>query len=1383
MDKNAIKTLDGAPVGSPVRQLDADTVKIDDQSYRLSGFNAPETAKIQGGVFIPDQLAGDTTEDDVNEIAREGGFTNLVPTGKRDVYNRQLADQLNVQGQNLGDLVTALGVTAVNPFTSPEVIQDHARYQVAQKLFPGFAAKDPSLTVARKRQERQLAEAGENPIYQPKMMVANEMAYAGVKNSIGIPAVKQHLEEVARLESILEDTATPAHIRKETEVKLEQARQDVFEAATTRDFVGGVTIRHDDRNMMNQARNQLTTSWYQGMNNIQKGLGGIAQIAGESAKWDWLAEKGKQEILGAKLDEMDMPSTLSSYKDINTNNSWEAITDTALYLGNNLASSLPQMAVMIGSGVALGATGLGGVAAFGASSVPGSLLYTGQYFADQQDNKKDPVKALMYGVSSGVLDNIGLAGMMGSSILTKAGRNEVISEMINKGIAANVKEADNILKSATQRELLEVVSNANDFAKQQLLSSQALISGSAKLLVGGGSEAGTETLQTIAEMLATTDRGLMDLQYEKDYAEKLINSAVAGGAIGGGFKLGGAVHNAAEWHSAADAIAKNKRDLEDFQQFNNEVTTKGVPGLATEDRPFKNITQVGQYFAQPDEDGVMNTIASLPANEGTWNGFKALATDPLRLVRGLADTVTPNLRNEDGTFKYYRGLLKAIMAGKGLVPGESYSGFKQRLLGQWSGDNIDVLSTKLNTNVRNTSKLIRDAAQNYWLKGDRLPENSKTNQEMQAWKDTADRNRRQMQEVAAQYGIELPELSETDFLLQSSLVRPSKIRKNKDRLLDYLQRQGASRREAEVAVNNIISGSSDKAAPAAEFFKNHGVYSAPELNDLFEPNIYASMEAAKGRIASRIAGAIYLGPDGTTLGNLLTKANKSGEFTDENEFRDAVKNVRDWYDIEMGNYNPMSNYPALEKVISWGTTLTMLAGLGTATLASMPEVAMSTLGTNGHKVNSQLQLAAKNFFREYRADFNKGISHTVSSLGINYARDVVDPHNQEKYNELAEEYEKLATNPDTPPEKLAALQRKVEKFWQEDLGRNLFERLGYAETSYNTQAKYELPNANMKKSMQIFAEIIGLRALTDGNRMAALSMAADAFVNKLTVIQAIPDLERSQRLADNENLSNEQYQAVKELTSYGMDVNLVLDYLEAKSQADGIPMGPADAMTGEFLNQPFQYGSADTAVRENILAALGNFVDSKIVNPQPHVLPKYYFDPRFRLVTAMTRFIAAATTTVLPNLYMNYIAKGSAAMRYQAFSVIALALLFAAIADGLKDELKYGEANPWIRGEFKRYQRTVGSSGLLGKGEVITNLISPLYPDRKTKFLDSPGTYVYDQVKGTSPVVSWADRAVSGMYNVTSGDQEKGTNQIFRSLPVIGSFPKAARDIAESLNE
>jgi len=1367
--KVSLKTVDEKPVGS-VQTIDPDTIKVDGQPSRIKGFNAPETAHIRGGMFIPGQYTTDTSQEDISALSVLGNF-NIGSVDGKDKYKRNLLDIQNKTGASLGDTATKLGLQEITPFSNPEAVKQGMDIQAAQGIFPSLAKSDPMLALAMQRKKESEAR-GET--YIPKINTNTEAEYAGFKKSVGVGAVAELEKEINRLENILMDPGLKPETRKNLEKKLEQAQDQIFRAGTTPDYIGGVNLRRDDRNIMNKANSQLGTSWDNAALDIQKMVGGILQMTGDETKWNWLSNRANNAVKRIKTEQADLPETLSSVSDIRTDNSWNTITDTATFLGNTFVGTVPLIATMVAANYATG--GMAGLAGFGAASLPGSILYTGGYYADQPDDKKNPGLAIAMGVPSGILDNLGLQGMLlKNQMFTIAGKKEVLEAMMKQELPNGIKKyptlqtAEEAFAAATKKEMVAFSEVGAEFARRQIASKEAIARSMGSLAVYGGAESVTEGLQQAAEQLATTGVWSTDVQYEKDFYKQILDAAIGGAAMGSGFHAVGRARDFAQWHSLVDNEREYKRLMTQSQivnaanQLNLDFKQGGFESIGdAADKTKINNTPSRRF-------GVVSSLEQLPAKEGSWNGIKSIITDPFRLLRQHADTTVRDIVDDQGRVLENKSILKAIMGGFGILPGNSYSTEKRLTMGRWGGVNAETLASKMNSDVNTTKAAIRNAWLNYWSQGKILPLDNPANQELQKWFNTEEQTRQKMYDAAIKNGLPTDDIKDLKSMFEASSYDPVALSSNRELVIQEAVNAGSSRADANKAVDFLLSRDPNKVKLARAELSQYGVFTNPKLQNIFENNIFTVIENLKDSLSNQIVHKKYLGENGEVLAKLLSRAWDNGEFgTDEDAFQDTVKNTRDWYEMVTGKYHTMDSSPRLKKIVSWGTTLTMLASLSKAALSSQVEVAMSTLGTPADLVKRQLGNYVDNFMSEIGSDVNKFNSWSLSSIGISKMRNVP---NEKLQKELDMLQEKLTT---ASPEEMQKILDKINALNKKIFNNDLYTSLGYNETGYNTQSKFEYTDTNQRQAMHVFASAIGLRAQTDATRMAALSIASDVVVGMLGSLRQVPADRRKVAFATGEGLTNEQGQSLLALQQYGMDVYMVTDLLDAAQNS------PEELFTRQFLeaNDP-----RVERLQDNIYTTLANFVDARTVNPQPFNMPKYFSDPRLRIITAMGRFMASAHNVLLPRLYREFMLNGSVAMRYQAFSTIAMALLFAALANALKDRLSYGEESPYVKGYRKNIQRTVSSAGLLGQYERVLDNLLPVYPQPKTDITTNPAKWTINKVKDISPVASWAARPVEAAMYLSEDKPAAAVKQLARATPVIGSFPIAADFLSSVFKE
>jgi hypothetical protein len=1250
----------------------------------------------------------------------------------------------------------------------------------ASTLFPDAASVDPMLNLAAKRKQENIAEVRSygKSLFEAKQNAFDEAELAAFKNLVGPKAQAAIVDEITRLESLINDPSIRPDLKEKFKAQIEEQKRDLFISSVLPDYVEGTAVRNPDRTRLNKAKAQIATTIKNSSLDLMKLFSGMGEMVGDTTKWEYLSDISRAKTRELKAEQRSLPQTLSSYKDINTNDSWSAIQDTGTYVGNLIAGTVPQLAVLVATGGAVGLAGLTGVAGFAASTALASPMYIGKFYANQPEDKKNAPLASALGLSATVFDKLGLEGMVGGNLFTMAGKEAALKELSKR---MTMPEAKKLLEESTKRELVSLTELGSKFANQQYRSAEAALRGIASVEGKGLGEAFTESAQQYAEMMATRGVWNTDIQYEKDFWNNIIDAAVGGKVMGVSLGSSFAALDAMQWHSAANSQEEFKGMLSEAQlarqqpEMLKEVVTRDGE-IVRLDKSIDDVLfdESKATDFKTDDTFKSNKAVDLPETKGTWDTIKSLITRPSQLMGNgqLSHQIAPKLFNDKGQFKPYRAMLKAVVGGHGILSGDHYARYKQKTIGSLNSllPNADDLSTALGKSKLETEAMIQDAYNNYWSKNE-----WSGNKILDDFVRDADNLRQALSDMTNDSFFD-----NLSSIFEASQIDPDIIVANKERLINKLIFTGVTRREANKTIDQLVGKNPTLVENAKNFLSQKGIIKDPELADLFKSSFFSNLGNLKQHTVSKVANDKYFGKDGQKLVQLLQKAKENGEFDSDEEFKHVSTQVKAFYLIANGNYKEIDN-ELYRGVVAWGTTMAMLSSLGKAAFSSLPESVAAILGTRGDKVTGQLYDNVRNLFTEIRNDLNKGTSWALSTRGISYMRNSPAFRMNEELEALQKEMDNLATSdPKTSNTKeYKKLEDKVNNLIYRTTGRKLLDVLGYSDSGYATQTKYEYADHRHREAMNTMAHLIGLRALTDSTRISALSAAADTVMGKLNNLRNIPAVERETRFNTAKGLTVQQAYDLKDLVEYGIDVNRTL-YVMDNLHNTGNDSNIFGRNHKEMIDDKGNIHPDYQAFVDNIYTGISNFVDSKVVNPQVHNLPRFYHDPRLRLITAMTRFMATAHSTLLPTLYKQYIKDGNVGMRYQAFAVVMGMILASMIGNAIKDELAYEDGkNPYIKGYKKEIQRNIYGSGLLGQYERVVDTLSPLYPENKPSPFKDPFKWSIETAKDNSPAINWASKPISAAYNLSQDKVPEAVKQLVRAAPVVGSFPIVS-DVASS---
>ena len=573
-----IATAENYDDGAGGRFIDADTIDRDGTRYRLTGFDAREIDKFRKGKYQSGDVGGQEQTIAIAQLARDLGYTNLVPQGEPDIYGRTVADLQNKQGLSFGEELQAKGVLQPDQYTEQETLK--------RRSFGDLARMS--------RQARGESSEWDQAAAFIDEAIAEQSQYA--------PQFKQRAFDETEL----------AEVRAYDQQHGTRYADQYTKAA--------VQTRSHDRNLDNTARNPLSESWDIGVRGVIEGATGMLELIGQETGWEGLEHWAEGQLHEQRFDLQKAPKVLTDFKEIDG-------VDTFLeYVGNMAALSLPYMVGTIGAAALAPATG-------GLSLIAPASVYGGQVWnemGDYEDKDRNPALAISAGISMAVLDRLGIAGLANGSLLSKKGRDQIIAELGKKGVSKEAAEAQ--IVQATRLESAKYAGDASKFAKD-MLEKQNLVRALLQSTAANATREGaTEVAQESVAYLAAVAGGNKEYN-PAEYLERIQHAAVGGFTLGGAFAIPGTAYDIGKWTDVAyrtapaDVTNQARQSRWREQEIREKGRVRSTQEIADEARAVGRIApdltqRTAEFTEQSKGRGIIDNISEgVEGIPGLWRGI------------------------------------------------------------------------------------------------------------------------------------------------------------------------------------------------------------------------------------------------------------------------------------------------------------------------------------------------------------------------------------------------------------------------------------------------------------------------------------------------------------------------------------------------------------------------------------------------------------------------------------------------------------------------------------------------------------------------------------------------------------------------------------------
>ena len=1230
---------------------DADTLyDSNGQGYRLKGVNAFEVDRLGKEGEVGGQLA----KEQAVKLANELGYTEVVKTGEMDVTGkREMVDLQDKSGRSFANALAASGLAPIMP------------------EFDTDGSMSTSL--------------------MHKQMMRSSSDYELTDFDKAADQLKEHLKNNNEYQALFKQKKL-----------LPGMQGDVYADEGAVFEISGIDTK------TGESTTPLSTAWDTAMMGVVEASYGMASMMGEKMGIDYLKDVGEAGKYRKRFQIGREGKILTDYKDV------KGFGDAMEFLGNNMAMSLPYMGITAISMAAAPATG-------GASLLAPVSIYTGQVWnemGDHTDGERSASIAIAGGVLQAALDAVGLGAVVKATGAPKQVMKEAVKELVRRGHTK--EEAERRFLASTKKEIGKFLKDAGTTAKEQLRHRDLALLTMQRGAQGMTGEAVTEAMQESIAAIAA-DLGSNSVIDWRDVSDRAIQGAVAGGALGGGFGAAGGVVDSGKWVDMAwkGALEDPKGLSRQAHWAREEENEKGYVPSHQENlhdaRALPEAVEKGSDRAARHEEKLKT------------RGFKETMKGAGKAILDFFPRATNAIFSTDVLERSPTARKMADMYGafiNKIYNGHIYEEYKHLTVTQYKNmiDDPDTIFQALNDGKPFSDKDRITLSQQFYkdiqaaqdkhgnINWDEIQDGPKKEQYKKLVQQL-DKLAQKMHGDQSKFNRELGKVK--NYFTTFKALDKGAVNKHRDRFIELLKQDyNLSHADATTLTDEIISGQAATPGEAMASIQGHyrpGSHNRKtfrlaqndHFNDFMEKDLMANVSEAARSAARYVAYQNYIGENESIISKMYDQMQREG--LTEAEVDEIAHGMKNYLDAESGNYKRADSElgKRLEAVQKNFMLFSTITGLSLATIASLPELALSVLG-----------LSNKQIF---------GKNGSLSSMGNEFANML--------YKGMME------------VGRVGSLKGK-EGNTDSTVGTKLIRQAGFYawDVGAATTTGVTETHAWHQGLLESFFKWTGLQGWTDFTRATRAAMAGDFIVENAMIILKHPP---------NAPKTNEVREAEDKLRNLGIDITRDLPQVTRAFKTMSIP---EDQKTEGMRANEEKVGHI-------IKGAVFNFVNDAVVMPMSYNRPLIYQDPRFALFMQFQGFMSAFTANQIPKMWNNYIKNGSPAMKYNTFAIMTAMIMMGFASQYLKDLIKFGKSTPYLdKAEYMR--RGVQSSGLLGTAERGLEFMFPTYETRTSGAAD----WAFESAVGESPTLSKAVQIGKGVGNLIEGETDRGLSKLGSSV-------------------